>query len=219
MRLFFESKRTANSSITVEHHSLPPNEILVADSDSDNDAPVRAAKRRRIEDFGYRYLHSRAPVLLSTSLKRPLGSDWTNPWAKSRDESRRERQIRTSKLHEELRRQNVEDKAKSKTRKVERTQRKQKAYELQKDNLGRSSKRPVDLIASLSKATPTRTQRHRERELPRAGAKDQMSIHAIGLDARVCLERLLNYQWETSKITPRRRSPQGLFQRVNFGRL
>ncbi len=71
------------SPLTFEPLSPSPSEILLRDSEEDDDIDQRASKRRRIEKLGQQYLRGQ-PLLISTaSLKGPLNASWVNPWKKA----------------------------------------------------------------------------------------------------------------------------------------
>ncbi|KAF1837229.1 hypothetical protein BDW02DRAFT_173753 [Decorospora gaudefroyi] len=48
----------------------------------------RAAKRRRVEAIASRYLHGRAPLILTAGLRGPFNTGWKNPWANTTAASR-----------------------------------------------------------------------------------------------------------------------------------
>ncbi|KAI1128210.1 hypothetical protein F5Y10DRAFT_241106 [Nemania abortiva] len=59
-----------------------PNDIICPGSDEETDDATRAAKRRRYEKHGHRYLQGRPVRILSASLRGPFSkaSGWQNPW-------------------------------------------------------------------------------------------------------------------------------------------
>src|SRR5271163_2052329 len=50
-------------------------------SDPDVDANQRAAKKRRIERLGERYLRGAGLYIMTATLKGPFNNGWQNPWA------------------------------------------------------------------------------------------------------------------------------------------
>ncbi|KAF1984753.1 hypothetical protein K402DRAFT_464991 [Aulographum hederae CBS 113979] len=89
---------------TYESPTIPQSDILVEDSDSNLQPSQREAKRERIEHLAKRWLSSKRPVLLCTSLRHgPFGHPWKNPWAtrielpRKRREERRHKSRKTEK--------------------------------------------------------------------------------------------------------------------------
>ncbi|KAI9703796.1 MAG: hypothetical protein M1836_007566 [Candelina mexicana] len=71
------------SPLTFEPLSPSSSEILVRDSEDDDDIDQRAAKRRRVEKLGQQYLRGQ-PLLISTAtLLGPFDANWVNPWKRT----------------------------------------------------------------------------------------------------------------------------------------
>ncbi len=69
--------------------SVPPSDIIVPDSDDDDEDTYRhPAKRRRVEEIGRRYMCGQPIEIFSARLKGPFGNDWVNPWARQRTAGR-----------------------------------------------------------------------------------------------------------------------------------
>ncbi|KAI9754541.1 MAG: hypothetical protein M1835_000889, partial [Candelina submexicana] len=101
------------SPLTFEPLSPSPSEILVRDSEDDDDIDQRAAKRRRVERLGQQYLRGQ-PLLISTAtLLGPFDANWVNPWKRTGHRSTdaksmsgdRERRAREDWQKQEVRRE------------------------------------------------------------------------------------------------------------------
>ncbi|KAF2145748.1 uncharacterized protein K452DRAFT_284121 [Aplosporella prunicola CBS 121167] len=105
--------------LSFEPLAPPESHILCPDYSADH----RESKRRRIEDLGQRYLQGHPLHIHSAALKGPFKPGWRNPWKQAND---------------------ADHKAREKRRRRQK-HRAEKAAQLQKDGLGKTPARPVDL--------------------------------------------------------------------------
>ncbi|KAF2461042.1 hypothetical protein BDY21DRAFT_361051 [Lineolata rhizophorae] len=60
-------------------------EVLIAGSDDDYDEIQRAAKQRRVEEYGQRYLRGERLFIQTAGLRGPFEGKWRNPWRRVKD--------------------------------------------------------------------------------------------------------------------------------------
>jgi hypothetical protein len=68
--------------LSFEPLSPMKDEIIVPDSDTEYEGYRSAAKRRRIEELGRRYIAGHEITIVSARLKGPFDGSWKNPWHK-----------------------------------------------------------------------------------------------------------------------------------------
>ena len=68
--------------VNFEPLSPSASDIILQESDSDNDCEERSAKRRRIEHKARAYLDGQLPLIFSAALKGPFSNGWGNPWSR-----------------------------------------------------------------------------------------------------------------------------------------